>query len=90
MEAVVLVMCLVVVFVAISGLHLYTMRKISNVQKNTTYGSKDWKELEKASAGSLYTMLMLFFFSVLIAIPIAGVTKMYLLAMFIGGVWYES
>ena len=85
MEVVVLVMCLVVVFVASSGLHLYTMSKISNVQKSTTYGSKDWKELEKASAGSLYTMLMLFFFSVLIAIPIAGVTKMYLLAMFIGG-----
>ena len=79
MEAVVLVMCLVVVFVAISGLHLYTMRKISNVQKNTTYGSKDWKELEKASAGSLYTMLMLFFFSVLIAIPIAGMVKLQLL-----------
>lgn len=85
MEAVVLITCLVVVFVAIAGLHLYTMSKISNVQKNTISGSKDWKELEKASAGSLYTMLMLFFFSVLIAIPIAGVTKMYLFAMFIGG-----
>ena len=85
MEAVVLVMCLVVVFVAISGLHLYTMSKISNVQKNTTYGSRDWKELEKASAGSLYTMLMLFLFSVLIAIPIAGVTKIYLLAILVGG-----
>ena len=85
MEAVVLVMCLVVAFVTISGLHLYTMSKISSVQKNTTYGSKDWKELEKASAGSLYTMLMLFLFSVLIAIPIAGVTKIYLLAMLVGG-----
>lgn len=85
MEAVVLVMCLVVAFVVISGLHLYTMSKISRVQKNTTYGSKDWKELEKASAGSLYTMLMLFLFSVLIAIPIAGVTKIYLLAMLVGG-----
>ena len=85
MEAVALVICLVVAFVAISGLHLYTMSKISNVQKNTTYGSKDWKELEKASEGSLYTMLMLFLFSVLIAIPIAGVAKMYLLAKFVGG-----
>lgn len=85
MEAVVLVMCLVVTFVVISGLHLYTMSKISRVQKNTTYGSKDWKELEKASAGSLYTMLMLFLFSVLIAIPIAGVTKIYLLTVLIGG-----
>lgn len=88
MEAVVLVMCLVVLvvtFVAISGLHLYTMSKISSVQKNTTYGSKDWKELEKASACSLYTMLMLLLFSVLIAIPIAGVTKMYLLTALVGG-----
>ena len=78
MEAVVLVISLVVAFVTISGLHLYTMSKISSVQKNTTYGSKDWKELEKASAGSLYTMLMLFLFSVLITIPIAGVAKIYL------------
>ena len=85
MEAVLLVISLVVAFVTISGLHLYTMSKISSVQKNTTYGSKDWKELEKASAGSLYTMLMLFLFSVLIAIPIAGVTKIYLLAVLIGG-----
>ena len=85
MEAVVLVMCLVVAFVAISGLHLYTMSKISNVQKTVLYGSKSWKDLEKASAGSLYTMLMLFLFSVLIAIPIAGFTKIYLLAMLVGG-----
>ena len=83
MEAVVLVMCLVVVFVTISGLHLYTMSKISSVQKNTTYGSKGWKELEKASAGSLYTMLMLFLFSVLITIPIAGVVKIYLTRLII-------
>ena len=85
MEHLILILCLAFVFAVVAGLHLYTMSKISSVQKNTTYGSKDWKELEKASAGSLYTMLMLFFFSVLIAIPIAGVTKMYLLAMFIGG-----
>lgn len=78
MEAVVLITCLVVAFVATAGLHLYTMSKI-------TYGSTDWKELEKASLGSLYTMLMLFFFSVLIAIPIAGITKIYLLAMSVGG-----
>ena len=85
MEAVVLVMCLIAAFVAISGLHLYTISKISSVQKSATYGSKDWKELDKASAGSLYTMLILFFFSVLIAIPIAGVTKMYLLTALVGG-----
>ena len=85
MEAIVLILCLVVAFVTISGIHLYTMSKISNVQKNMTYGGRDWKELEKASAGSLYTMLMLFLFSVLIAIPIAGVAKMYLLAKFFGG-----
>lgn len=85
MEHLILILCLAFVFAVVAGLHLYTMNRINNVQKNLMMCGKDWKELEKASAGSLYTMLMLFFFSVLIAIPIAGVTKMYLLAMFIGG-----
>ena len=85
MEHLILILCLAFVFAIVAGLHLYTMNRINNVQKNLMMGGKDWKDLERASAGALYTMLMLFFFSVLIAIPIAGVTKMYLLAMFIGG-----
>ena len=85
MEHLILILCLSFVFAIVAGLHLYTMKKISDVQKNLMMDGKDWKDLERASAGALYTMLMLFFFSVLIAIPIAGVTKMYLLAMFIGG-----
>ena len=85
MEHLILILCLAFVFTIVAGLHLYTMNRINNVQKNLMIGGKDWKDLERASAGALYTMLMLFLFSVLIAIPIAGVTKMYLLAMFIGG-----
>ena len=85
MEHLILILCLAFVFAVVAGLHLYTMNRINNVQKNLMMCGKDWKDLERASAGALYTMLMLFFFSVLIAIPIAGVTKMYLLAMFIGG-----
>ena len=85
MEHLILILCLSFVFAVVAGLHLYTMNRINNVQKNLMMGGKDWKDLERASAGALYTMLMLFLFSVLLAIPIAGVTKMYLLAMFIGG-----
>ena len=58
---------------------IYTMKKISDVQKNLMMDGKDWKALERASAGSLYTMLMLFLFSVLLAIPIAGMVKLQLL-----------
>lgn len=83
MEHLILILCLAFVFAVVAGLHLYTMNRINNVQKNLMMCGKDWKDLERASAGALYTMLMLFFFSVLIAIPIAGVTKMYLLSMFI-------
>ena len=79
MEHLILILCLSFVFAIVAGLHLYTMKKISDVQKNTMYGSKDWKDLEKASASSLYTMLMLFLFSVLIAIPITGLVKLQLL-----------
>ena len=85
MEHLILILCLAFVFAVVAGLHLYTMNRINNVQKNLMMCGKDWKDLERAPAGALYTMLMLFFFSVLIAIPIAGVTKMYLLTMFIGG-----
>lgn len=85
MEHLILILCLVFVFIIIAGLHLYTMKKISDVQKNLMLEGKDWKALEKASAGSLYTMLMLFLFSVLIAIPVTGITKLYLFAMLIGG-----
>ena len=79
MEHVILILCLSFVFVVIAGLHLYTMNRISKVQKNLMIGGKDWKDLERASAGALYTMLMLFLFSVLIAIPITGLVKLQLL-----------
>ena len=63
----------------IAGLHLYTMKKISDVQNNLMMEGKDWIALEKALLSSLYTMLMLFLFSVLIAIPITGMVKLQLL-----------
>ena len=85
MEHLILILCLAFVFVVVAGLHLYTMNRINNVQKNLMMGGKDWKDLERASAGSLYTMLMLFLFSVLIAIPITGMVKLYLLLDYVVG-----
>ena len=85
MEHLILILCLAFVFAIVAGLHLYTMKKISDVQKNLMMGGKDWKDLERASAGALYTMLMLFLFSVLIAIPITGMVKMYLLLDYVFG-----
>lgn len=79
MEHLILILCLSFVFAVVAGLHLYTMKKINDVQKNLMMEGKDWKALEKASASSLYTMLMLFLFSVLIAIPVTGVVKLQLL-----------
>ena len=55
------------------------MKKISDVQNNLMMEGKDWIALEKALLSSLYTMLMLFLFSVLIAIPITGIVKLKLL-----------
>lgn len=55
------------------------------VAKNLMMAGKDWEDLERASAGALYTMLMLFLFSVLLAIPIAGMVKMYLLLDYVVG-----
>lgn len=85
MEHLILILCLSFVFVIVAGLHLYTMKKISDVQKNLMMEGKDWRALEKASASSLYTMLMLFLFSVLLAIPITGMVKMYLLLDYVVG-----
>lgn len=85
MEHLILILCLSFVFVIVAGLHLYTMKKISDVQKNLKMEGKDWRALEKASASSLYTMLMLFLFSVLLAIPITGMVKMYLLLDYVVG-----
>lgn len=85
MEHLILILCLSFVFAIVAGLHLYTMKKISDVQKNLMMEGKDWRALEKASASSLYTMLMLFLFSVLLTIPITGMVKMYLLLDYIFG-----
>lgn len=85
MEHLILILCLSFVFVMVAGLHLYTMKKISDVQKNLMMEGKDWRALEKASASSLYTMLMLFLFSVLIAIPVTGMVKLQLLLDYVVG-----
>lgn len=85
MEHLILILCLSFVFAIVAGLHLYTMKKISDVQKNLMMEGKDWRALEKASASSLYTMLMLFLFSVLLAVPITGSVKLYLLLDYVVG-----
>ena len=68
MEHLILILCLAFVFSIVAGMHLYTMKKINDVQKNLIIEGKDWRALERASAGSLYTLLMLFFFSVIIGL----------------------
>lgn len=66
MESVILIVCLVLLFVTIAGLHLYTMSKISNAQKTVLYGSKTWKDLEKGLICLVCTMLVILLFSVLL------------------------
>ena len=68
MEAVILIVCLVLLCVTIAGLHLYTMSKISSVQKTVLYGSKSWKDLEKALICVICTMLVILIFSILITV----------------------
>ena len=68
MESLVLVTCLIVVFILVGGLHLYTMKKIDSVQMTLLRGSKEWKELDNASMACVYTFLMLFLFSTIIGI----------------------
>ena len=68
MESLVLVTCLIVVFIFIGGLHLYTMRKIDSVQMTLLRGSKEWKELDNASMACVYTFLMLFLFSTAVGV----------------------
>ena len=85
MEHLILILCLSFVFAIVAGLHLYTMKKISDVQNNLMMEGKDWIALENASLSSLYTMLMLFLFSVLLAIPITGMVKLYLLLDYVVG-----
>ena len=68
MESLVLVTCLIVVFILVGGLHLYTMKKIDSVQMSLLRGSKEWKDLDNASMACIYTVLMLFFFSVIIGL----------------------
>ena len=64
MESLVLAICLIVVFILVGGLHLYTMKKIDSVQMTLLRGSKEWKDLDNASMACIYTVLMLFFFSI--------------------------
>ena len=68
MESLVLVTCLIIVFILVGGLHLYTMKKIDSVQMTLLRGSKEWKDLDNASMACIYTVLMLFFFSVIIGL----------------------
>lgn len=68
MQSLVLIICILVVLVAVGGLHLYTMKKLDTVQMLLPSDSKAWKELEKGYLASLYTCFMLFLFSLLIGV----------------------
>ena len=68
MESLVLVTCLIIVFIFVGGLHLYTMKKISDVQDTILRSSKEWRDLDNCLMACVYTLLMLFFFSVIIGL----------------------
>ena len=55
MESLVLVTCLIVIFILVGGLHLYTMKKIDSVQMTLLRGSQEWKEFDNASMACVYT-----------------------------------
>ena len=42
MEHLILILCLAFVFAIVAGLHLYTMKKISDVKNNLMMEGKDW------------------------------------------------
>mgnify|MGYP006376462437 CR=1 FL=1 len=91
MESLVLVTCLIVVFILVGGLHLYTMKKIDSVQMTLLRGSKEWKELDNASMACVYTFLMLFLFSIAVGVILhkfvmVVLYQMYLYAVFNWGV----
>lgn len=85
MQYLISILCLAFVFIVIAGLHLYTMKKIDNVQQEMLVDGKDWKQLEQAKAGSWYTLLMLFLFSTLIVIPVIQYVKLQMFLSYIGG-----
>ena len=68
MEHLILLLCLLIVFIFVGGLHLYTMKKIDSVQMTLLRGSKEWKDLDNASMACIYTVLMLVFFSLVVGI----------------------
>ena len=87
MESLVLVTCLIIVFIFVGGLHLYTMKKIDSVQMSLLRGSKEWKELDNASMACIYTVLMLFLFSIAVGVILhkfvmVVLYQMYLYAVF--------
>lgn len=68
MESLVLVTCLFIAFMIVAGFHLYVMKKISDVQDTILRSSKEWRDLDNCLMACVYTLLMLFFFSVIIGL----------------------
>ena len=87
MKSLVLVTCLIVVFILVGGLHLYTMKKIGSVQMTLLRGSKEWKELDNASMVCVYTFLMLFLFSTAIGVILHKFVMIVLYQMYLYAVF---
>ena len=87
MESLVLVTCLIVVFIFVGGLRLYTMKKIDSVQMTLLRGSKEWKELDNASMACLYTFLMLFLFSIAVGVILHKFVMVVLYQMYLNAVF---
>ena len=87
MESLVLVTCLIIVFILVGGLHLYTMKKIDSVQMSLLRGSKEWKELDNASMACIYTVLMLVFFSLVVGVILHKFVMIVLYQMYLYAVF---
>lgn len=68
MENLILPTCLIISFVVVAGFHLYVMKKISDVHDTMLRSSKEWRDLDNCLMACFYTLLMLFFFSVIIGL----------------------
>ena len=68
MEHLILPICLFIAFMIAAGFHLYVMKKISDVQDTILRSSKEWRDLDNCLMACVYTLLMLFFFSVIIGL----------------------
>ena len=68
MSQVILWICILLAFICLAGMHIYTMRNISKVQYNLEDGSEDDILLERSLAACWVTTLVLFLTSTFVGL----------------------